>query len=140
MGFTINKTVYELVETGVYSVHVASVVYRAEGKFGPEVKITFGIDDSDVRLTAWSSAIYTNKSKLGRWVQAILGGMPEQLDLDALVGKPCRISVLVKVGKDGSEYNKIDEILPPTARKARKPQPQPEPESEEEESDGDIPF
>jgi hypothetical protein len=117
----LEKKVYELLEVGTYAAMVQTIE-QVTGQYGDQAKFTFALDDSDVTLTAWASAKYGNKTKLGRWAAAILGGMPDTLDTDDLVGKPCRITVVVKAKDDGTQYNKVDEVLPP--KKGQKPKPE----------------
>ena len=133
MGFKMQKRVYELLDMGTYPVTVKEV-RKAEGDYGEQVVFTFRVDDSEAELCAWASATYSTKSKLGRWVVAILGDMPDQLDSEELVGKPCRITVLVKTKDDGTQFNEVDEVLPAK----RKPKPEPEPAAEPEAAE--IPF
>jgi len=133
MGFKMQKRVYELLDMGTYPVTVKEV-RKAEGDYGEQVVFTFRVDDSEAELCAWASATYSTKSKLGRWVVAILGDMPDQLDSEELVGKPCRITVLVKTKDDGTQFNKVDEVLPAK----RKPKPEPEPAAEPEAAE--LPF
>ena len=121
MGFKLEKKVYELLEMGTYAATVKALE-QAEGEYGPQAKFTFALDDSEATLTAWASATYSAKSKLGRWTTAILGAMPDVFESESLVGKPCRITVLVKAKDDGTQYNKVDEVLPP--KKGQKPKPE----------------
>jgi len=111
----LQKRVYELLDVGTYGATVQSVE-QATGQYGDQAKMTFGLDDSDAVLTAWASAKYGPNTKLGRWASAILGGMADELDTDMLIGKPCRLVVTVKAKDDGTQYNKVDEVLPPKRR------------------------
>jgi len=135
MGFKMQKKVYEVLDMGTYAVSVKEV-RKAEGDYGEQVVFVFRVEDSEseAELMAWASATYSNKSKPGRWVTAILGNMPDELDSEELIGKPCRITVLVKTKDDGSRYNRIDEVLP------AKRKPKPEPELEAEPETAGIPF
>jgi hypothetical protein len=106
----IERTVYEVLETGTYTARVTEV-RPEEGKFGPQLKLRFALD-SGATLTAWASEKLTDKTKLGRWVTAILGAMPDNLDTDALVGRDCRVKIGVKTRDDNSEYNRVEDVLP----------------------------
>ena len=120
----IEKTVYEVLETGTYTATVKSVA-MVEGQFGPQLEWQFALD-GDNTMKAWCSKNYSAKSKLTRWAAALLGQAPETLDTDDLIGKPCRLSILLKVRDDKSEYNKIEDILAPRAGQKAKPLPEPE--------------
>ena len=133
MSFKMQKKIFELLDMGTYPVTIKDV-RKTEGDYGEQVLFTFRVDDSEAELCAWASATYSTKSKLGRWVTAILGNMPDELDSEELVGKPCRITVLVKAKDDGTQFNKVDEVLP------AKRKPKPEPELEAETQEREIPF
>ena len=132
----IEKTVYTALDTGVYNAVVESIE-ETTGQFGPQLKIRFDLGDNNY-LSAWASQSLSDKSKLGKWTRAILGNIPDTLDTSALIGKPCRLSVVTKTRDDGTEFNRIDEVLAPktAAPKGPKPQPQPEPVAAGEE----LPF
>jgi hypothetical protein len=130
----IQKVSYEPVEPGVYTGTIQDVS-EAEGRFGLQLRFTIALDGEDsYRLVAWCNPVLSPKSKLFRWVRAIMGEVPDVLDTNSLIGKPCRVTVSTRQGENGEEFNRIDDILPPrTGQKAR---PRPEPEAEIEE----IPF
>ena len=117
----LQKKTYELLETGTYAATVDRVE-EVEGKYGQQLRFVLALEDSDVTLSAWCSATYSDKSKLSRWVKAILGELPDELDTEALVGKPCRVTVVIRAKEDGTQFNRVDEILPP--RKGQKPKPE----------------
>lgn len=112
MGYKMTKKEYVVLETGTYPARVKSVE-QEDGKFGEQAKFVFELDDSDEQtLTAWASATYSVKTKLGRWVSVLLGGMPDEFDTDLLIDRPCRITVLLKTKDDGTQYNRVDDVLP----------------------------
>ena len=128
----IQKTEYVTLDAGTYTATVASVV-PAEGQFGPQLEWQFQIEDGTT-FKSWCSQSLSPKSKLYSWARALLGGeVPETLDTDDLIGKPCRISLLLRPRDDGTEYNKVDAVLAP--KPGQKARPMPEPEAVEE-----IPF
>ena len=129
----IEKTVYETLETGTYAATVVSIAL-VEGQFGPQLEWMFALD-GDNTMKAWCSKNYSGKSKLTRWAAALLGQAPELLDTDDLIGKPCRLSIVLKAREDGSEFNKVDEVLAP--RPGQKAKPLPEKDADGTES---IPF
>ncbi len=132
----LNQTIYEILDTGTYTATV-SAIDADEGQFGPQLKWLFKLEDGSTQ-TAWTSQSYSNKSKLFAWTRAILGETPDPLDTDDLIGRPCRLSIVIKTRDDGTEYNKVDNVLAPKA--AQKRRPAPEPEAEPEEAVEPIPF
>ncbi len=123
----IEKTVYTVLDTGVYPATVESIE-ETTGQFGPQLKVKFDLGN-DNSLSAWTSQALSDKSKLGQWTKAILGAIPETLDTSTLIGKPCRLSVVLKAKDDGTEYNRIDAVLAPKAAAPKGPKPQPQPEA-----------
>lgn len=132
----IKQTVYEVLDTGTYPATV-SAIDADEGKFGAQLKWSFRLEDGSTQM-AWTSQSYSNKSKLCAWTRAILGEPPDPLDTDDLIGRPCRLSLVVKTRDDGTEFNRVDSVLAPKAGQKRRPAP--EPEAEPEEAVESIPF
>lgn len=128
----IEKTVYEVLDTGTYPATVKEIT-EAEGQFGPQLKWVFDLGEGRV-LSGWTSQALSDKSKLGQWSRAILGEIPEDLDTEALVGRACRLSVVIKTKDDGSEFNRIDSVLAP---RVAKPKLQPE---QAEAEKAEVPF
>ena len=118
----IEKTVYETLETGTYAATVRSVAV-VDGQFGQQLEWVLALEDNSTKKT-WCSKSYSQKSKLTRWAAALLGEAPEVLDTDDLIGKPCRLTILLNTREDGSEFNKVDEILAPRAGQKAKPLPE----------------
>jgi hypothetical protein len=128
----IEKREYTVLDTGTYAATVASIV-TTTGQFGEQLQWDFKLDDGSSQR-AWCSMSLTPKSKLFLWSKALLGDVPDTLDTDALIGLPCRLSILSKAKEDGTEFNKVDQVLAP--RKGQKPRLVPEPVEEVAE----IPF
>ena len=107
----LQQRVYEPIAMGEYPATVTAIT-STEGQFGPELQFDFTLaDTAQTRIRAWAGATLSPKSKLGRWVQAILGKLPRELDTDELIGKRCIVAVLNKVrSTDGTTYNRIDDI------------------------------
>ena len=77
-------------------VFLPAIIHRIdedEGQFGPQFKFIIAVegDDEDNEVWAYTSATYSNGSKLGIWTAAILGSMPESLDTDDLVDVPVQV-------------------------------------------------
>jgi len=113
MGVKLQQRVFESIPMGEYPATVTAVT-ATEGKYGPELQFDFVLNNpTRTELRAWTGTTLSSKSKLGRWVQAILGGLPKTLDTDELLGKQCTLVVLVKPrGSDGEVYNRVNDVLP----------------------------
>lgn len=120
----IEKREYTVLETGTYAATVASVT-PATGQFGEQLQWEFKLEDGSSQR-AWCSTSLTPKSKLFAWTKALLGEVPDLLDTDDLIGKPCRLSLLAKTKEDGSEFNKVDAVLVPRAGQRARPLPLPQ--------------
>jgi len=133
MGYKLTRKVYETVAPGLYAAKIKEIEEQDHEEYGPQIHFTFELEGSDVTLQAWASAKLTNKSKLGAWVENILGSpLPEELDIESLEGKACNILVTVIRKGDGTEVNKVTEVTK-KLKAAPRPQPQPIPVIGEEE-------
>ena len=112
---------FETVDAGMYPARVADVVWDEDGQFGPQVKAIFELTEEEVAgktLVGWASAKLSPKSKLYGWVSALLfrgKGIPEgypAVDTDTLKGLECILVVGVEKKPDGSEYNRVKDVLP----------------------------
>lgn len=131
----IEKREYVVLDTGTYPATVESIT-TTTGQFGEQLQWDFKLLDDGSSQRAWCSTSLTPKSKLFAWSRALLGEVPDTLDTDSLIGLPCRLSILLKTKDDGSEFNKVDAVLPPKPNQKRRPMPEPETETEDEA----IPF
>lgn len=114
------RTTYDALEPGEY---VATVqrIEEQDGQYGLQLKWTFSLDapgaEYDGRhVLAWCSPSFTAKAKLGRWARALLGSQVddiEELDTQLLIGLPCRLVLSSGIGTDGTERNKVTEVLAP---------------------------
>lgn len=114
------RTTYDALEPGEY---VATVqrIEEQDGQYGLQLKWTFSLDapgaDYDGRhVLAWCSPSFTAKAKLGRWARALLGSQVDdidELDTQLLIGQPCRLVLSSGLGTDGTERNKVTEVLAP---------------------------
>lgn len=117
----ITKREFVTLETGTYPATVASLI-ETEGKFGPQLQWEFALE-GDSTIRGWCSTSLSTKSTLYKWTRSLLGSVPDELDTDTLAGMPCRLSVVVKTHDDGSEYNRVENVLPPRASAKRVPVP-----------------
>lgn len=128
MGITIQRKVYEVLDTGLYAAVVADIE-AADGQYGPQLKWTFVLLDfeDEHKVLAWSSQALTAKSKLGLWAEAILGELPEELDTDDLINRKCQLELVIQQGKDGAEFNRVNSVRPWRQRAAARPAQAPRP-------------
>ena len=127
MARTLTYEETQAIPTGDYEA-VITEVEEDEGQFGEQYKYIFQITNGESKgtnLFGWSSQKLSKKSKYREWAVAALGrniGPGDELTVDDLVGKPIRITVLREASDDGSEYNKVKSVLPPTiGQKKRTP-------------------
>lgn len=97
------------------------------GAFGEQLVWSFDLPEAERYLKAWSGVDLTPRAKLTKWVTALLGQVPEQLETDDLISRDCRVLVADALGADGGTYSRISEVLPAApprhARTARDPGP-----------------
>jgi len=94
-------------------------VQDMDGQHGPMVRIEFTLATDDEwdgrRVSGLASKKLSEATKLGRWVTAILGHMPavgEEITIDDLLHKHCRVVVKHKTNTDGKVFANIVEVLP----------------------------
>jgi hypothetical protein len=121
----IDKTEYVVLDTGTYAATV-NHIEKVEGKFGDQLQWDFLLSDGGATQRSWCSMALSPKSKLFAWTKAILGEVPEQLETDAFLGMPCRLTIVVKAREDGTEYNKVDAVLAPKPTQKKRAMPMPE--------------
>lgn len=111
---TLHQRAYKPLPTGEYQA-IVGAVSSTTGQFGPELQFDFLLEDANqTQLRAWAGAVFSAKSKLGRWVRALLGELPLTLDTDKLVGKSCTLVVLAKTRvSDETVYNRVEDVHPP---------------------------
>lgn len=121
MSVTVQQTEFVLLEAGEYSATIGTVEAE-EGQFGPQLKFKFVLDDGTT-LLGWCSRTFNPKTKLYAWSKAAFGGgeIPRSYNLDTahLENKRVRLFVTVEAGRDGTEYNKVNTVLP--ARRSTPP-------------------
>lgn len=131
----VQKTEFEVYDTGTYLATVASI-RQVDGQFGPQFQWDFDVEP-DGQIRGWTGITMSSKSKFGQWVRGILGEIPDEVDTDKLVGLPCRLSVVIKTREDGTEFNRVDNVLAPRkGQEATKRRPAPQTVLDEEE----MPF
>ena len=117
----IPRTTFEVLEAGEYQAVVERIEEQA-GQYGQQLCWSFRLEapgaDYDRRnVLAWCSPSFTSKAKLGRWARALLGSQAvddiDELDTQMLTGLPCRLVLSSGLGSDGTERNKVTEVLAP---------------------------
>jgi len=127
MGMVIKQTTAELLPVGEYPAVIAAIE-PAEGTFGPQLKFTFeltGVHEGKM-LMGWCSQSFNGKSKLFAWAKAAFARdipLGWDLQVDTLLNRAVILAVTKKVGQDGSEYNRIDSVLPMRALAVKAPPP-----------------
>jgi len=118
--FIIKKTEFTPLEPGVYEAKIVSVEV-IENTFEPgtgKMTLQIGLDLGEgVQRRAYCNPSLGPKSTLARWIQALWGEVPDELDISRLVGQLCRIMVVNKTTKAGQASDRVTELLAP--KKAR---------------------
>lgn len=118
---------YELIEAGVYDLDIDSVTPEDPNPnfedSRPQLKFVFNVSDQGEQIAkvfAWTGQTYGPKSKLRPWLAVLLPDFDpdtDELETDVLEGKRCRGVVSVKKGQDGTDRNRITELLPRETRR-----------------------
>lgn len=114
--------VYEIVSAGLYPAKVEEVE-EADGNWGPFLKFVFRLQGG-ATVTGCASAKFSTKSKLYKWVRAILlNGEPApkgfRLRTADLVGRYCQVQVGVDTDAEGERFNSIEAVYPPAQAQAQ---------------------
>ena len=90
-----------------------------DGQHGATVRMDFILsadDEWDGReISGIASKRLSENTKLGRWVSAILGRIPEigeEVTAETLIHKDCRVVVKHKTNADGKTFANVVEVLP----------------------------
>ena len=107
------------VAEGTFDAEVTGV-QDMDGQHGPMVRIevTLSTDDEwdERRVTGLASKKLSENTKLGRWVAAILGRVPEvgeEVSAQDLVAKECRVVIKHKTNADGKVFANVVQVLRP---------------------------
>lgn len=127
-----------------------------EGQFGARLVWQFEVEDGKdaveaAAFSSYSMAAGKKKSNLIAWTEAMLGDIPDEgVDLDDLIGKPCRVEIETYTKENGITKNKVTKVVAPkkgqkgrvVEQKDNKPAPPDEKTDIEvtEEDFNDIPF
>lgn len=133
----IEKREIVILDTGTYAATIKEIVPSEatfNNKTSPRLTWKFVLEDGTEKWGYTGVYLGGPKATLTKWVRSLLGELPDELDTDELIGKPCRLSIVATTKDDGTETNRVDNVLPPRA--GQKARPMPEPETGEE----NIPF
>ncbi len=79
---------------------------EVESKFGRTLKFIYEADDGQ-EISELINVKYSPKSKLGKRVEELLGSLPEELDMEALMGKSVELTL---VEQDESDFCKVQKV------------------------------
>lgn len=136
----IEKREYVVLDTGTYAATIVGIEPSEstyQGKTSPRLTWRFALDNG-TEIWGWTGRYLGGaKATLTKWISNLYGGrLPDVLDTDDLIGKPCRLSIVIRTREDGTETNRVDNVLAPRAGQKARPMPEPVNELSEEE----LPF
>jgi hypothetical protein len=110
-----------LVDAGEFNAEVVNVQETC-GQYGPTVNIEFKLCNNDewngCPVTGLAKKKLSAGTKLGQWVKAILGRMPdvgEEVTTEDLLKKQCRIVIKHRTSLDGkTTFANVVDVLDPT--------------------------
>lgn len=111
----LTKQTKKLLPGGTYRAKIDSII-ETKGQFGPQLEFDFRIHESltgtgpSTVVHAWAKAVLAEDSKLGLWVKAILGSVPEDLDTDKLIGLQCLVELGQAISKSGLPCNTVVDV------------------------------
>jgi len=101
---------------GEYNAEIVNVEDQA-GQYGASVRFEFKLsselEGEEFRITGFAHKKLNEKTKLGRWVAAILGHMPEvgeEITVDQLLHKNCRVVIKHKINAEGKPFATVAEV------------------------------
>ena len=109
-----------VIAEGEFDVEVTGF-QNMNGQHGPMVRIEFTLSTDDEWDGRCVSGLASNKlsenTKLGRWVAAIIGHMPDvgkEITEDELLHKHCRVVVKHRASADGKTFANVADVLAPS--------------------------
>jgi hypothetical protein len=127
-SFVIQRHEYTQLEPGIYDAKIVGAEV-SDNPFEPgKQRLTLTLDlGGGIERRAYCNTTLGPKSTLARWLAAIYGNVPDELDIQDLIGVACRCMIVSKTTKDGRPTDAVTELLAP-----KKQQPKPQPVVEEE--------
>lgn len=122
MGIIIKKKVYELADEGLHNVVLSRIedLGAVETKNGTKQKAAIYFtcldqkakDGSDVDIRHLVNQVITDKSTLGKMLNALKIKSGEDFDMDDLIGLKCQIVVIHNEADNGNTYANISSFIP----------------------------
>lgn len=117
MRIKIGESIRPSIGTGVHEVKITNVLteYDVETNFGKKDLFIITYESTQGKpktITQRYIAYYDETSAFGKVVDAVLGGLPSELDTSDLIGKPCKITVEAKRSKQGKLFHNVTNVEP----------------------------
>ena len=117
------KEAPEQIPEGTYKASLTSIT-ETDGQYGKMVQVGFTLVTEDEfngeQVNGVCSTVINEKSKLGRWINAIIGRSPqvgEEITEEDLLRKDCQVEVEHTRKNQGTVFANVTEVLP-TERKS----------------------
>src|SRR5690349_7960510 len=125
MQIILKKPIYSTITPGVHEAKLTAVADIGIKEFGfgpkPQLKLTFLVEDAEGKTHTITKDVTHSmdpEATLYAAVAALLGGdIPDEMSVDELIGRSCRLVVGLKASKKGRMFSRIESFLP-SARKA----------------------
>jgi len=125
MPIVLTKPQYQLLDPGWHDGGLLAIVDKGYVDYGQGprrmLELSFITDQKHAQsgqpleIRCLCSATLHRKSKLFGIVTALLGTVPDTLNLDDLVGQRCRLNIVNGAGKNGKGmFSNIEAFAPPT--------------------------
>lgn len=128
LKFRVTESTFELYPADVYEAKLVSIEPKTiefNGEPSDVLEWTFEFVDGEYAgktindIASWPAKGLSPKCKLRQWIEGMTGkslqGYEGEVDINKLIGRPCRINVFRGPNTKGREVNKITSILPPKA-------------------------
>jgi hypothetical protein len=107
------EEVIPVLQPGIYPAYFSGIKEQTNDT-GTFWLLTFSATDGDnqVEITATTSPRITPKTKMGKWLAALIGRpleVGEPVNFTELAGAPCQIMVVI----NDAGYSRIEQVLPP---------------------------
>lgn len=114
------------VPEGIYKAFLSGI-NRSKGEHGPILKIEFTLVTDGkfnrTKVSGITGTIISDKSKLGKWIKAIIGYMPkngEVVNEEDILHQNCRVTIRHTENDDGRVFPNVVEVLPFDEEKQKK--------------------
>lgn len=120
MSYVATATDYELLDEGTYDARFGGAEPGKEpGPYGGFLDWSFMVAGAEgpVTITSRSGDTFSPNSKARAWLEGLLGrpmAKGERVDFGPLIGRACRIDVVV-IAKEKGTFNRVLRVAQPTA-------------------------